>query len=254
MLSFRATLKRGWLLLTDRRILRMTHRVFKLGNWMGLLALVLLLSLVFPSFVMAQTGSDAGPSLKALPMAPQIDPTADQGHKTQKALQGTIQHNESTQPHPLAAQKRALKSGTTAGAGFFGKGLRGKTADLNPLTGRAADNGANPFNIQATSGFGIIGVKFVLAPGKPPIINRVFAGTPAAKVGMRPDDAIVAVDGVPTFGLTKEEVYDLIIGSPGTTVSVSIMRDGDFHVVSCTRMDLNDIPDPIVRKDYLLAM
>ncbi|HEY9789247.1 MAG TPA: PDZ domain-containing protein [Candidatus Obscuribacterales bacterium] len=229
----------------------MTHRVFKLGNWMALLASVLLLSLVFPSFVMAQ--SDTAPALKALPMAPQIDPTADQGHKAQKPLQGTIQHNESAQAHP-AAPRKALKSGATAGNGFFGKGLRGKMADTNPLNGRAADNGANPFNIQATSGFGIIGVKFVLAPGKPPIINRVFAGTPAAKVGMQANDAIVAVDGVPTFGLTKEEVYDLIIGSPGTTVSVSLMRGGDFRVVSCTRMDLNDIPDPIVRKDYLMAM
>src|SRR5262249_17746109 len=99
-----------------------------------------------------------------------------------------------------------------------------------------------------------IGVKFVLQLGKPPVINRVFAGTPAAQVGLVPEDVIVAVDGVPTAGLTKEEVYDLIIGSPGTRVNISISRGGDFQVVTCTRMDINELTDPVVRRDYMMSM
>jgi C-terminal processing protease CtpA/Prc len=71
---------------------------------------------------------------------------------------------------------------------------------------------------------------------------------------MQPGDAIVAVDGVPTYGLAKEEVYDLIIGSPRTKVNVSIMRSGDFKVYTCTRMDINDLTDPMVRRDYMMAM
>jgi hypothetical protein len=50
-------------------------------------------------------------------------------------------------------------------------------------------------------------------------------------------------------------VYDLIIGSPGTTVNISVMRaSGDFKVYTCTRMDINDLTDPLVRRDYLMSM
>jgi C-terminal processing protease CtpA/Prc len=106
----------------------------------------------------------------------------------------------------------------------------------------------------AESGVGIIGVKFIMTNGQPPMINRVFPGTPASEVGMRPFDVIVAVDGVPTYGLSKEEVYDLIIGVPGTDVTLSIQRSGDFTVHKVVRMDLNDIKDPIVRRDYMTQM
>jgi C-terminal processing protease CtpA/Prc len=111
-----------------------------------------------------------------------------------------------------------------------------------------------PLNAQVASGIGIIGVKFVLAFGRPPVINRVFPGTPAAVVGLRNNDVIVAVDGIPTYGLTKEEVYQMIVGSPGTPVTVTVSRNGDYVPRTMNRMDFNDITDPIVRRDYLMSI
>lgn len=193
--------------------------------------------------------------LKAI--TPQMDPSGVK--KPLKPLQATLEMNEQLQKpkgKPLRATAQdnggALRGGAQTGGGFLGK-LRGgaKAATMDPLKTRANNTG---FNVQATSSFGIIGVKFVLSLGKPPVINRVFPGTPAYTVGMQKDDAIVAVDGVPTFGLSKEEVYDLIIGSPGTKVNVSIMRSGDFRVITCTRMDINELTDPVVRRDYLMSM
>jgi membrane-associated protease RseP (regulator of RpoE activity) len=200
-------------------------------------------------FSPALAEDEASASLKPMPMSPQIDPSADINHKVQKPLQATIEHTEKVG----ARKKPPLKSGVAQQGGFMGK-LRGgaRSATLDTLKANAANQ--SPLAVQATSGYGIIGVKFVLALGKPPVINRVFAGTPAAKVGLQPNDTIVAVDGVPTYGLSKEEVYDLIIGSPGTSVNVSIMRGADFRVVNCTRMDINDITDPLVRRDYLMNM
>lgn len=132
------------------------------------------------------------------------------------------------------------------------KGISGRTSLDNAfLKSRVRDNS---FALESQSGFGIIGVKFVLALGKQPVINRVFPGTPAFSRGLRPNDIIVAVDGIPTMGLTKDEVYDLIIGSPGTPVTISVMRNGDFQVVTCTRMDINEITDPQVRRDYMMTM
>ena len=121
---------------------------------------------------------------------------------------------------------------------------------------RKMKGGANSdnFAVQAESGIGIIGVKFVLFMGRPPVINRVFAQTPAADMGLQVNDVIVAVDGIPTVGLTKEEVYDMIVGTPGTAVTLSINREGDYRAVTMTRMDLNDISDPFIRRDYMMNM
>lgn len=189
----------------------------------------------------------ADPDSQALkPMAPQIDPNADQARRTtpHKPLQASIHHDEQL-------GKPARKPMRSAISKFSGAGRQPRLAPSDQFKARTDDSN---LAAQAQSGYGIIGVKFLLVAGRPPIINRVFPGTPADKVGLQTEDAIVAVDGVPTIGLTKEEVYDLIIGSPGTSVSISIMRGGGFEVVNCTRMDINDLSDPIVRRDYMLNM
>jgi C-terminal processing protease CtpA/Prc len=215
------------------------------------LSLALMLALFGSTLGMISAADElaSAPSFKA--DVPKIDPNADRKPEIKKPLQAGIQLNQQQQ---IQAPPRRYQTGASDSGRFLGK-LRGgaKTADGNALKGRAADQGNN-FNIGATSGFGIIGVKFVLTLGRPPVINRVFMGTPAQEVGLAPEDVIIAVDGVPTIGLSKEEVYDLIIGSPGTSVKLSIRRGGDFEVVSCRRMDINDITDPVVRRDYLTSM
>jgi hypothetical protein len=132
--------------------------------------------------------------------------------------------------------------------GGWGKGR----ADITRKMRAGAKN--NSMGAQVESGIGIIGVKFVMFIGRPPVINRVFPATPAAQMGLQVNDMIVAVDGVPTFGLTKEEVYDMIVGAPGSPVTLSIKRAGDYIAVTMTRMDLNDLTDPFVRRDYMMNM
>jgi C-terminal processing protease CtpA/Prc len=187
-----------------------------------------------------------------------LDLEADKKPAVRKPLQAGLQHTEKMEvPKRKVLRAQTDDSGGALRGGLQNGGMLGKarggarTAQTDTLKG---GNKAGGFNVAATSGFGIIGVKFSLSLGKPPVINRVFPGTPASTLGMQKDDVIVAVDGVPTYGLMKEEVYDLIIGSPGTKVNVSIMRAGDFHVYTCTRMDINDLTDPVVRRDYLTSM
>jgi hypothetical protein len=142
-----------------------------------------------------------------------------------------------------------LRSGASrSGLGAAG---RGRTDLTRPLQSRLKND---RLESQIDSGIGIIGVKFTLFANKSPIINRVFPQTPAYKTGVQADDVIVAVDGVPTVGLSKEEVYDMIIGTPGTTVTLSLQHQGDYRAVTMTRMDLNDISDPFIRRDYLATM
>ena len=133
-----------------------------------------------------------------------------------------------------------------------GRFMFGAKAQQDQLKARANNDSA--LQAQAQSSLGIIGVKFVATFGKPPVINEIFPNTPADKAGLRVYDMIVAVDGVPTSGLTKDEVFDLIVGTPGTQVSLSILRNSEYSAYTCTRMDINELIDPRVRRDYMMHM
>jgi len=68
------------------------------------------------------------------------------------------------------------------------------------------------------------------------IVIAPFVGTPAYKAGIRPGDIIAAVDGKSTDNMTTTEVADLLKGAKGTTVHITIIREGsekpiEFSVV-----------------------
>lgn len=202
-------------------------------NW--LITLVLLIT-----FTGLPSCAQDKPSLK--PAVPQLDTVAPQiappitnqpAVKPGGALKGGVQRTIKQNPPNM-------RSGI--GKADWDRFLHGDAQDQGGLSG------------SANSGVGIIGVKFVMSMGRPPVINRVFPLTPAFKVGLQTNDIIVAVDGIPTVGLSKEEVYDMIVGLPGTEVTLSIQRQGEYMSHTMLRMDLNDITDPYVRRDYLTHM
>lgn len=215
------------------------------GNWLAVLVFATGLATNFGTAALAD-GEDA--LLK--PDTPKLDTTIP---KSKMMLKGGVEH------HEAGDTSNKLSTGaSTSTAKIKANKFKFQTATAKPDRSKplrsSINDGGNRLSAAAESGIGIIGVKFVLAFGRPPVINRVFPGTPAAQVGLRNNDVIVAVDGVPTFGLSKEEVYQMIIGSPGTPVTVSVSRNGDITARSMTRMDFNDLTDPMVRRDYLLNM
>lgn len=192
------------------------------------LALFCMLSMQEPA-VLAQGYQAVEPKMDAAPQQEAPKPKA-------ATLQGGVQHVDKQSPKKQ-------------GKFMFGA-KRGQT---DTLRARVKDD-SSALKAQAESSIGIIGVKFIATLGKPPVINEVFPNTPADKVGLRVQDMIVAVDGVPTSGLTKDEVFDLIVGTPGTQVNLSILRNGDYSSVSCMRMDINELIDPRIRRDYMIHM
>ena len=63
-----------------------------------------------------------------------------------------------------------------------------------------------------------------------------FVGTPAYRAGIRPGDIIAAVDGKATDNMSTSDVADLLKGPKGTTVHITILREGaekplEFSVV-----------------------
>lgn len=74
-----------------------------------------------------------------------------------------------------------------------------------------------------------------------PKVNSPIPGSPAEEVGLRPNDIIYEVDGVSTYGMDLDKVVSLIKGEEGTTVNITIYRDGEYLDVEVMRRQV-EIP------------
>src|SRR2546425_1391672 len=61
------------------------------------------------------------------------------------------------------------------------------------------------------------------------IVIAPFAGTPAYRAGIHPGDIIAAVDGNATDNMSTADVADLLKGPKGTTVRITVLREGADH-------------------------
>ncbi len=170
-------------------------------------------------------------------------------------LKGTIEHRSAKIAPPPRKPKKLSATAAKPAENPLNGMLRAQK-DKERAIKLKAQNQAFDLKEEFTipQSIGIIGVKFFKPIDGPAVINTVFSGTPAAKAGMQVNDMIVAVDGVPTRNLSKDQCYDLIVGSPDTPITVSVMRRTNFGVKQMVRMDFNDIPDPMVRRDYLNSL
>jgi carboxyl-terminal processing protease len=91
------------------------------------------------------------------------------------------------------------------------------------------------FNEEKQGRYGGVGMEIVPREGKI-IVIAPFSGSPAYRAGIRPGDAILAIDGKPVENLIGSKVSDLLKGPKGTQVLITIAREGadhplEFHVV-----------------------
>lgn len=77
----------------------------------------------------------------------------------------------------------------------------------------------------ARDGFGGIGVTFDATSDMLRVTSVTPLG-PADQAGLRPEDQIVAIDGIATAGRSREAVADQLRGPVGTPVAVSVVHPG----------------------------
>ncbi len=75
-----------------------------------------------------------------------------------------------------------------------------------------------------------VGMSIQARPGKMgklvTVVVAPIPGSPAFRAGLRPGDIIAKVNGKPTEGLNTSQVADMLKGPKGTTVHVTIVREG----------------------------
>lgn len=77
------------------------------------------------------------------------------------------------------------------------------------------------------------------------IVVSPLEGSPAEKAGIKPGDAIVAVDGTSLDGLTIDGARDRIRGKKGTEVTLSVVRDGKAPI------EIAVVRDVVVSKEVI---
>lgn len=96
---------------------------------------------------------------------------------------------------------------------------------------------ASQFNNDLSGNIGGgIGAEIGIRNNKPTII-RILDGNPAGKVGLMAGDVIVAVNGASTDGWTADKTATAVRGDVGTTVKLTIDRNGvqkDYTVTRAT--------------------
>jgi carboxyl-terminal processing protease len=75
------------------------------------------------------------------------------------------------------------------------------------------------------------------------IVQAPFVGSPAFKAGIRPGDIIAKVDGKSCEGLTTTQVADMLKGAKGTTVHITLSREGWEKPIEVTVVR-DEIPRP----------
>jgi carboxyl-terminal processing protease len=87
--------------------------------------------------------------------------------------------------------------------------------------------------------------------GKRTIVVAPFAGSPAYRAGLRPGDAIVAVDGKSTDGLDTNAITVLLKGPRATHVHVTVARSGVEEPITVDIVR-DEIPRPSVSEAFWL--
>ena len=120
--------------------------------------------------------------------------------------------------------------------------IKGLTASYgDPYTVYMPPQDAKVFKQDITGNFGGVGMEIGIKNGALTVISPLN-GTPAARAGILSGDKIVAIDNKSTDTISADAAVKLIRGKIGTTVVLSILRDGKILTIKIVRANI-EIPE-----------
>ncbi len=131
---------------------------------------------------------------------------------------------ESMLDRVLAANETSVRAPVAAVLHEFGVGAFAKLDEYSTIIW--PDEVAR-FNRNTQGRFVGVGVQIEMDPDQRVKVVTPLEGTPAHRAGLHPGDIITKVDGKSIFGLSLDQVVDLITGREGTKVMLSVERSDD---------------------------
>lgn len=103
--------------------------------------------------------------------------------------------------------------------------IEGMLTELDPYTTYIPETDMENYRVMTTGEYGGLGALFRQKNGKT-YITEVFEETPAAKSGLKAGDVVLQVDGKEIESRSAEELEQLFLGQPGTSLQLKILQPG----------------------------
>lgn len=103
--------------------------------------------------------------------------------------------------------------------------LNGMLTSLDPHSSYMNEKQFADMRITTKGEFGGLGIEVTMENGLVKVVSPID-DTPAAKAGVKPNDFISEIDGTPVMGLSLSDAVEKMRGPVGTTVKISILREG----------------------------
>ena len=104
--------------------------------------------------------------------------------------------------------------------------IKGMLSDLDPHSTYLAPKDYEDLEESTSGEFGGLGIEVGMENGFIKVIAPID-DTPADKAGVKAGDLIIKLDEKPVKGMSLEEAVQLMRGKPGTTLTLTIMREGE---------------------------
>ena len=109
--------------------------------------------------------------------------------------------------------------------------INGMLAALDPHSAYLPASDFSEMKVHMAGAFGGVGIELDMRNGKL-LVNAPIEDTPAFKAGILSGDHIALIDGKPTKDLPISECVNRMRGTPGTTVTLTIEREGSAAPLS----------------------
>lgn len=101
--------------------------------------------------------------------------------------------------------------------------INGMLSELDPHSIYIPKDRLKEVNEEFEGEFEGIGIEFVVHDKIPTVISPI-ADTPSERLGIRPGDQIIKIEGISTYGVPEEEIIKKLRGPKGTMVTLTINR------------------------------
>lgn len=108
-------------------------------------------------------------------------------------------------------------------AGLMRIGIDAMLASLDPYTNYISEAEIEGYRIATTGKYGGVGAS-IQKHGDLTVISDISEGLSAAKAGLKVGDIVKKIDGKSAAGKNTEEISEILKGSPGTKVALTVDR------------------------------